>query len=407
MTPSLRAARPLLVPTAVLAAAIVLAAGDWGLPPSLAGLREVGPYAIIAIAIAVAGWFNRGRALVFAGTLLVAHAGSQIAAGAAGFAPQAVYASMVVLVPLNVLVVLLLDERGVAHHRNYRWILVALVEILLVAWIASAGRSPVSGVAWQAMFDHWTLRAPPTPWLGRIAFAAALAAAAWRAWPRQSAMEIGIGGALVAFFAACEWGARPGVFAVFLSAAGVMLVVSVLQESHRMAFNDELTGLPGRRALQEALAALGPRYVLAMADVDHFKKFNDTHGHDIGDQVLKLVAARLDEVGGGGRAYRYGGEEFTVLFPNHSLEDALPHLEAIRASIEGYPMAVRSDDRPRDPEVGEKRRADSEPQKTLSVTVSIGAAEPDAKLRTPQQVLKAADKALYRAKEGGRNRVSS
>jgi PleD family two-component response regulator len=173
-----------------------------------------------------------------------------------------------------------------------------------------------------------------------------------------------------------------------------------------MAFNDELTGLPGRRALQEALAALGPRYVLAMVDVDHFKKFNDKHGHDIGDQVLKLVAARLDEVGGGGRAYRYGGEEFTVLFVDRDLEEAMPHLDELRAYIGGYPMAVRGDDRPREAEEVEKLRTDSEPMKTLSVTVSIGVAEPDVRLTTPAQVLKAADKALYRAKEAGRNRVS-
>ena len=58
---------------------------------------------------------------------------------------------------------------------------------------------------------------------------------------------------------------------------------------------------------------------MAMIDVDHFKKFNDTHGHDIGDQVLKLVAARLAQVEGGGIAYRYGGEEFAVLFPDRPI----------------------------------------------------------------------------------------
>jgi diguanylate cyclase (GGDEF)-like protein len=186
---------------------------------------------------------------------------------------------------------------------------------------------------------------------------------------------------------------------------------AMLQESHRLAFRDELTHLPARRALQEAMAGLGPRYTLAMADVDHFKSFNDTHGHDVGDQVLKLVAARLAEVEGGGRAFRYGGEEFTVLFPGRSLEDALPHLEAVRASIEAYQMAIRGEDRPKQPEEGAKRRgADAEdlppPDKLLSVTISIGAAEPDAQATTPAQVLKAADEALYRAKRGGRNRVS-
>jgi len=117
---------------------------------------------------------------------------------------------------------------------------------------------------------------------------------------------------------------------------GVILLVAVLQESYRLAFRDELTGLPSRRALDERMRALGSRYTVAMGDVDHFKKFNDTHGHDTGDQVLRLVAARLAEVGGGGRAFRYGGEEFTVLFPDTPLKDALPHLDAVRKAVEDF-----------------------------------------------------------------------
>jgi len=73
--------------------------------------------------------------------------------------------------------------------------------------------------------------------------------------------------------------------------------------------------LPSRRALIERLPSLGRRYTVAMVDVDHFKNFNDTYGHDAGDQVLRMVASRLGEVSGGGTAFRYGGEEFTILFP--------------------------------------------------------------------------------------------
>jgi GGDEF domain-containing protein len=144
-----------------------------------------------------------------------------------------------------------------------------------------------------------------------------------------------------------------------------------------------------------------------MVDVDHFKKFNDTHGHDIGDQVLKLVGARLAEVGGDGIAFRYGGEEFSVLFPGANLAQAMPHLEAIRASIEGYRMAVRAPGRPKKPEVGSKLRGEGSPEKHLSVTVSIGASGPGKRQRAPAQVIKKADEALYRAKEGGRNKVST
>ena len=171
------------------------------------------------------------------------------------------------------------------------------------------------------------------------------------------------------------------------------------------------TGLANSRAfdmaLEAALAARAGHEALSvlMLDVDHFKQFNDTHGHDIGDQVLKLVAARLAAIEGGGTSYRYGGEEFCVLFSDRTLEQALPHLEQLRKDIENYKMAVRGGNRPRESETGSRLRATRAPEKTLSVTVSIGAAERDDTLIRPALVIRAADEALYRAKRAGRNLV--
>jgi len=112
-------------------------------------------------------------------------------------------------------------------------------------------------------------------------------------------------------------------------------------------------------------------------------------------------------VAGGGIAYRYGGEEFSVLFPDRDAAQALPHLEAVRGAIEHYKMAVRGGDRPKDPDDTVNLRLNRAPLKTLSVTISIGVAEPGGEVRTPAEVLRAADEALYRAKEAGRNRVST
>ena len=409
--------RPAIAPVAIIAlAALALWVGP-ALPPSLAGLKEAGAYFVLLAGAGMSLWFNRGRAFVAAGSLLLAYAGYRFALdfGVGSFTARAVYTAMVLLVPLNILVALLLPERGVSYHGDHRWLFIAMGELVLVAWIASSGRSELSGAAWQEMLEHWLLRSPPAPLLGRVLFCAAFAAAVWRAMPRKegpvSPIAVGQAGALAAFFIGCEWAANQAVFGVFAAAAGMILMVAMLQESYRLAFHDELTGLPGRRALQEAMAGLGPTYVLAMADVDHFKSFNDTHGHDIGDQVLKLVAARLAEVEGGGRAFRYGGEEFTVLFDNATLDEAMPHLENIRASVAAYRMAVRGENRPKATEQGEKLRGpDTEellvPEKILSVTISIGGASPGEEAGTPAQVLRAADEALYRAKRGGRNRVS-
>jgi len=397
--------RPALAPAAVLAAAALAVSAGPSLPASLSGLRTLGPYVVLAIGVAFALRFNRGRALILLASLLAAYAGYHYAQGLGGFAEKAVYTALVVLVPLNALIAMKLPERGVVYHGSYRWLVLLGIEALLILWIAAAGRSALSGLAWQGLLEHWLLRSPPTPLAGRLMFAAAFVAAVWRAWPKHTPLDFGLVAALVAFFIAAEWAASPAVFAAFLCAAGGVVLVAFVQESHRLAFRDELTGLPGRRALEEQLRALGPQYTIAMIDVDHFKKFNDTHGHDIGDQVLRLVAARLAEVGGGGVAFRYGGEEFSVLFAGKPLKEALAFLENSRESVARYKMAVRGEERPRQQEAGIRRRGDSVPTKLLSVTVSMGAAEPEFERQPPSQVLKAADEALYRAKKGGRNRV--
>lgn len=413
----LRDLRPAITPAAILLAVILSMSADLNLPPSLAGLRTLGPIMVLLLGASMGVWFNRGRAFIALTSLLAAFCAYSLALefGSASFAARAVFTAVAVLVPLNFLLALVFPERGVSHHFNYRWLMLGVAEVMFVAWIASAGRSDLSGTAWRDLIDHWLLRSPPMPILGRVVLVAALIAAAWRAWPRPPRthtrpLDIGQAGALVAFFMACEWIGTPGAFGAFTLASGAILLISLLQESHRLAFRDELTGLPSRRALEERLQALGPVYAMAMVDVDHFKKFNDTHGHDIGDQVLKLVAARLAEVKGDGKAYRYGGEEFCVIFEGRTLAQVWPHLDAIRADIAGYEMAVRSDERPKDRETGyllrQAPKPESTPVKILSVTVSIGVAEPDDPRATPAETIRAADKALYRAKESGRNRVS-
>ena len=207
------------------------------------------------------------------------------------------------------------------------------------------------------------------------------------------------------------WWMLPQVFIrehalhVVSSVAMLMLVAAIAHEAYQMAFRDELTGLPGRRALNERLQRLGRQYVIAMADVDHFKKFNDTHGHDVGDQVLRVVASQLRKVGGGGRAYRYGGEEFTLVFPGKSLAECLPHLEQVRRNVESYVVQLRDKgQRPQDDQLGRQGRG-KPGAANVTVNISIGAAERQATQRTPEEVIKAADKALYAAKSAGRNCV--
>ncbi|HYL88025.1 MAG TPA: diguanylate cyclase [Burkholderiales bacterium] len=392
MIEHLRAARPLWIPGGILVVAAFLVWLGQPLPLSLSGLRSAGPYFALTAAAALAWGFNRGRAFVVAASLLGAFTAWQF------WHYKSVYTALVLLMPLNVLAAMLYAERGARYRASYGWLALLVAEGLLLAWIASAQH--------RWLYEPWFLRSPPTPLLGRVVCGAAFAAAVWRTWPDFRPIPVGNAAAMVAFFLAAEWAASPGAYALFMSASGVVIVVALLQESHQLAFRDQLTGLPGRRALDERLRSVGERYAVGMVDVDHFKQFNDTHGHDVGDQVLRLVGGRLAEVGGGGVAYRYGGEEFCVLFADADVGDAQAELEAIRASIESYQMAVRGADRPKAAEEGAKRRGAAPAEKVLSVTVSIGLAESSKEHRAPREIVRAADEALYRAKKAGRNRVS-
>ena len=142
-----------------------------------------------------------------------------------------------------------------------------------------------------------------------------------------------------------------------------------------------------------------------MVDVDHFKKLNDNHGHDIGDEVLKMLAAHLQRVEGGGKAFRYGGEEFTIVFPGKDIGSATIYLEALRNNIACKPFGVRNKQRPKDKPSQKMTKSDN--TKKLNVTVSIGVAEKQAKYNSTQDIMKSADEALYKAKKKGRNRVET
>jgi diguanylate cyclase (GGDEF)-like protein len=196
-----------------------------------------------------------------------------------------------------------------------------------------------------------------------------------------------------------------GESSLLVMAAGILLSLSVVEQSYSMAYRDELTRLPGRRALMRDLAEMTPPFTLAMVDVDHFKKFNDTHGHDVGDQVLQLVATHL-AAAPGANAYRYGGEEFTLVFPRRNREESVPGAEAVRVSVEDAEFSLRAWNRPRKrPADGKRKKSRKRPRK-LSVTVSIGLADSTTD-GSPEVILKKADQALYRAKEEGRNRVAT
>jgi len=377
------------------------------LPASLAGLRDYGAYALIGLAIIVSLAFGRGRVLFAVLSLAVAYFAYHflLRYGIKNFPARTVFAALCIFVPFNLGAISVLRERGIFNFHGLHRIAAILSQVALTAWVLWSPKTAVTDWTYLSLLDG-RLPLSPVPQIGLLVMTLAfiLSIAMW--YSSRSAIDLGLGSAIILFAIAMSRIASSDAFAVFTAAGALILTIAVLQDTFRMAFHDELTALPSRRALNEQLAGLGRRYVIAMLDVDHFKNFNDTYGHDLGDQVLKMVATRLAHVGGGGKAYRYGGEEFTVVFPGKSIEKVNPHLQALRRDIAGYEMALRDRDRRARDKSGSKNRGRRRAENTVSVTVSIGVAERNDRLTGPNEVLRAADKALYRAKNKGRNQVS-
>ncbi len=405
--PWLRPLGAMLVPLAVLAIAAGLLEPATHLDPAILNLLIYLPYVLLLAGAALAYYFNRSRELACAVLLVAAYWLIRTRLQTPLDAPvaQAVYALIGIVVPIGLLVQFVATERGLWTWHSLR--LVLLGPALLALGVAAYGDQVERAARLAAWF-------PAKPLSGYVLSPGAsvffgLSLAGMIAWMvlRKVRVEPALPGCLVCVFAVLAFFYVPLISTLMFSAAGLIVVAGLLQRSYRMAYRDELTGLLGRRALEERFLALGRRYTIALLDVDHFKKFNDTHGHKAGDDALRMVATHLERVGGGGTAYRYGGEEFCIVFPRRGVDECLPYISELRQTIEEYPLVLRdTEHRPEDSKTGKKKRTASRAAKGLHVTISVGLAGPEEADDTPETVLKVADEALYKAKDAGRNRMA-
>lgn len=398
----------LLLPLAVIAAAFF--SRDWvgGLGTEARAVVDNLPYVLCAIAVLMSYQFNRLRLLIASAAVAVFYWAVQtyLQTSLVEEAAERVYLGLSLAVPASVLYLLLVPEKGVWNLHGLGF----AVAFCVLCFLCMQLGPWLPGVNDTAQ-TYYSLR-PVDGYIYSIGgtllvFLVASAGGALMVL-RFDETESALVGVLLSLYLALAWLHLPNISVVMAAAASVIALWGVLRSSHSMAYRDELTGLPSRRAMNERIKMLGNRFAIAMLDVDHFKRFNDTHGHDVGDEVLRLVASRLRNVGAGGTAYRYGGEEFCIIFPRKELEDCVEPLGKIREEIAEYRMSIRDKNlRPVRPKEGSRRRGATRIKRDqVSVTISAGLAARDSSHTDAESVIAAADRFLYKAKRAGRNRVA-
>lgn len=209
---------------------------------------------------------------------------------------------------------------------------------------------------------------------------------------------------LLASFIALHFANRVIILSIFTTAMFTIVVIALLDISYSLAFYDALTGVLSRRAFEQEILKHENNYAIAMVDLDHFKHINDKYGHDVGDEVLKMVASTLKENAGGAKIFRYGGEEFIVLFAGMSYNDIRVHLDNMRKAVEKRTFFVGDKSPSVKKSVNDNLKSRS--SETIKVTVSIGAACKTGNLKNIYDVIKKADEALYKSKNNGRNCIT-
>ena len=395
----LRIISSLVIPITILALAILIYPKLVDLPDAQLVVIKFLPLVIAVIGMSLCLRFNRSLVFFVSIALISVFALMQWYLPQLGWVEAKInWMALCLILPVNIMVISLLKERGTLTWWGFTRLVFLLLPTLLIIAMAKYYPDPLLRVLTMHFFDQYVLTQIDFPQLALMMMVIAALVLNGRCFVRTSAQNSALFVALISAMAMLHFKNDYVISAVFASAAMLMLVIAVIQESWSMAYIDQLTGLPGRRALDEDMLKLGSNYSIAMLDIDHFKKFNDTYGHDMGDQVLQMVAARIKQSVSAGKAYRYGGEEFSILFPGKKIQETLQILEAVRDRVGGSTFQVRKKDRRR----GNDKNNGG---KNVKVTISLGVAERTEKMAAPQEVLKGADKALYRAKKQGRNRV--
>ena len=221
------------------------------------------------------GWrFKRSQLVVALAVLFAAERAIAFFPAAGPSAPvgRAVYAAVALLLPLDLAAIAWLSERTMSTWAGRLVEGAILIQPLAVALLLRPELTPLAQALQQGI-NPSGLHLTKIPAAALLAFLVAIALTVLRFVVRRTVIQASLAWALLAALLGLNGAAAAST--VYLATGGLVLIVSLIETSHRMAFSDELTGLPSRRALTDALMRLPEHYTIAMIDIDHFKKLND------------------------------------------------------------------------------------------------------------------------------------
>ena len=393
------------MPLAIITIAWLMQYSSFSLPDNLRTIASLLPYLFIFTSMILAWVFHHSREfyiLFLSGSTYWIMQNTSLIESGDSFNVYLLYSLICLLLPINIAVISMLSERGIINFHGIKRMAIFVLQAMFIYWISQADIRPLTLLFEYQFISSELVKNNTIPHLAQLAFLICLVYLFIQTLLKPGLLLAAHTSVIISLWFSLNVYNESYTAILWFSVIGITLLASMILNSKQLAYLDELTNLPSRRALKQYLATLGRSYSIAMIDIDHFKKINDKYGHDVGDQVLKKLASALRRVQGGGRAFRYGGEEFTIVFANKDIDEASLCANQLRDSIANSPFVIRGKRRPKKrPEQPKK----NPPINEIVVTISIGIAQRSELLLTTDEVFKVADENLYRAKNQGRNRV--
>jgi diguanylate cyclase (GGDEF)-like protein len=390
-----------LIPGGIIFFAAIGFLRPHGLPQWVQGPIHAFPFIVLAFGLFFGWYLSSSRLILSLIVLAVAdHAIRFAPAGPASeWAAYVVFSATALLVPLNLMAFSIIKEEAMATWRGIVRLAPVLIQPLLVWWLVQPEQAGIAQSFQQPLVPILSGSWTAIPQLALVAYAGAVLLIGTRFVVQNNPLDSGTFWALIASFVALQGVHHGWLPSSFFATAGLILFVTLVQASHQQTYRDDLTGVPGKLAYDEAVAGLGKKYVLAVVGIDQLKQYGNQHGKPVSEQVLRLVAPKIMAAAGAGKVFRLAGEELTLLFPRKTATESLVDLGVIRKAVEETSLYLRGRDSVREG-VGTKSK-----DQALAVTVSIGLAEAGDAKSSLALVTKAAYRALYEAKGEGGNLV--